>query len=241
MDIIPAIDIMEGKCVRLSKGEYSTRKTYNEDPLEVAKQFEGAGLTRLHLVDLDGAKAGKIINYRVLEKIAKHTQLAIDAGGGIKTDEDLRIVFECGAAMITAGSVAVRQPEIVKQWIRNYGPGKIFLGADVKDGFIAVSGWQEKSVIKLEDFLASWLAEGFKTAICTDISRDGMLQGPSIELYKYILSNFRDLKLVASGGVSSILDLEILASEGLDGVIIGKAIYENQIQLADITKFITQS
>jgi phosphoribosylformimino-5-aminoimidazole carboxamide ribotide isomerase len=241
MDIIPAIDIIDGKCVRLSKGDFSTRKVYNEDPLEVARQFQDAGLARLHLVDLDGAKQGKIVNYAVLEKIASRTMLVIDAGGGIKSDEDVRIVFECGASMITAGSIAIKNPETARQWIKQYGAGKVFLGADVKDNFIAVSGWQEKSETKLDEFLDSWLSEGYQTVICTDISRDGMLQGPATELYKSMLLRFPEMNLIASGGVSKIADLEELSGAGIHATIIGKAIYENRIRLAELTKFLIHS
>jgi phosphoribosylformimino-5-aminoimidazole carboxamide ribotide isomerase len=241
MEIIPAIDIIDGKCVRLSKGDFSTRKVYNEDPLEVARQFQDAGLTRLHLVDLDGAKLGKIVNYQVLERIAARTTLVIDAGGGIKSDDDVRIVFECGASMITAGSVAVKNPDTARRWIKQHGAAKVFLGADVKDNFIAVSGWMEKSTTKLDDFLDSWLGEGFQTVICTDISRDGMLEGPAVELYKSMLLRLPEMKLIASGGVSNMADLDDLSRAGLHAAIIGKAIYENRIRLADLTRFLLQS
>ena len=240
MRIIPAIDIIEGKCVRLTKGDYSTQKTYNENPLEVAKAFEAHGIQYLHLVDLDGAKSKHIVNYKVLETLVGKTQLKIDFGGGLKSDEDLRIAFECGAQQITGGSIAVKQPQVFNQWLNDYGPDKIILGADVKDEWIATNGWTETSSLSLFDFLEGYQAQGAKYTICTDISKDGMLMGPAFDLYQKILGQ-TDLKLIASGGVSSIEDLPRLAALGCEGSILGKAIYENRISLKALEHFIINS
>ena len=238
MDIIPAIDLIEGKCVRLSQGDYDRKTTYNENPLEVAKAFEDHGVRRLHLVDLDGAKAQHIVNHRVLENIATHTSLVIDFGGGLKTDDDLRIAFECGAKMITGGSIAVKSPEIFESWIHQFGAEKIILGADVKNEKIAVTGWTEDTGLSLLPFLKDYTGKGIRKVICTDISKDGMLQGPSTELYKKILTAFPDMYLVASGGVGSVADLEVLDQAGLPAVIFGKALYEGQIALKDLRPFL---
>lgn len=237
MRIIPAIDIIDGKCVRLSKGDYSTQKTYNENPLEVAKAFEDHGIQQLHLVDLDGAKSQHIVNHNVLETLASKTGLSIDFGGGLKSDEDLRIAFESGAKQITGGSIAVKQPELFSQWITRYGADKIILGADVKGEFIATDGWLETSDQSLFDFLAHYSAKGVQYTICTDISKDGMLQGPSFDLYEKILEQ-NDLKLIASGGISHYDELPRLAAMGCEGTIIGKAIYENRISLKQLERFI---
>ncbi len=234
MRIIPAIDIIEGKCVRLSKGDYDTKKIYNEDPLEVAKSFEDAGLNYLHLVDLDGAKAKHIVNWKVLEKLANRTNLNIDFGGGIKSDEDLRIAFESGASQITGGSIAVKEPVLFTSWITKYGSEKIILGADAMDGKIAVSGWQEDTDQEVEAFIADYAEKGIDYVISTDISKDGMLEGPSFELYESILKKLPEIKLIASGGVSSMDDLMQLKEKGLEGAIVGKAIYEGFIQLRDL-------
>ena len=234
MRIIPAIDIIEGKCVRLSKGDYSTKKIYNEDPLEVAQQFEDAGLQYLHLVDLDGAKAKNIVNWKVLEKLATKTYLKIDFGGGIKSDDDLRIAFECGAKQITGGSIAVKEPVKFTSWIMVYGSDKIILGADALDGKIAVSGWQEGSNLEIEAFIQDYLQKGIKYVISTDISKDGMLEGPSFDLYKSICMKMPSINLIASGGVSSIDDLIKLKEQGLEGAIVGKALYEGRIPLMDL-------
>lgn len=236
MRIIPAIDIIEGKCVRLSKGDYSTKKVYNEDPLEVAQQFEDAGLSYLHLVDLDGAKAKHIVNWKVLEKLATKTALNIDFGGGLKSEDDLRVAFESGAQQITGGSIAVKDPVKFTSWITAYGTDKIILGADAMEGKIAISGWQEESDLEIEAFIQDYVGKGIEYVISTDISKDGMLEGPSFELYKSILKKLPDLKLIASGGVSSIDDLIQLKENGLDGAIVGKAIYEGFIQLDDLRK-----
>ena len=239
MDIIPAIDLIDGKCVRLSQGDYDRKTIYNENPLEVAKAFEDHGVRRLHLVDLDGAKAHHIVNHRVLENISTHTSLVIDFGGGLKTDEDLRIAFECGAQMITGGSIAVKSPDVFESWITRFGAEKIILGADVKNEMIAVTGWTEETELSLLPFLEKYRNKGIQKVICTDISKDGMLQGPSTELYKKILTAFPDLYLVASGGVSSVADLEALAEAGLPAVIFGKAIYEGRIALKDLHPFLS--
>ncbi len=238
MRVIPAIDIIDGKCVRLTKGDYSTQKTYNENPLEVAKQFEASGIQYLHLVDLDGAKSNQIINYRVLEEIASKTSLKIDFGGGIKSDKDIEIAFNSGASQITGGSVAVKNPELFKDWLLSYGADKIILGADVNNKKIAISGWQEDSGIELLPFISGYAELGLNTVVCTDIAKDGMLEGTSVELYEEILSNFNDLKLIASGGVTSINELDQLSQKGLDGAIIGKAIYEGRISLKELELFI---
>ncbi|WP_010663276.1 1-(5-phosphoribosyl)-5-[(5-phosphoribosylamino)methylideneamino]imidazole-4-carboxamide isomerase [Marinilabilia salmonicolor] len=236
IELIPAIDIIGGKCVRLSKGDYSTQKTYNEHPLEVARQFEDNGITRLHLVDLDGAKAGHIVNYKVLETIAGKTSLTIDFGGGLKTSEDLRIAFESGAQMVTGGSIAVKNPDEFLQWLTTHGPEKIILGSDAKDRKIATSGWLETSELDLMDFLKEYISKGVTQTICTDISKDGMLEGPSTELYKEILANFPDLYLIASGGVSSMKDIDELEEAGVPAVIFGKAIYEGRIKMEEIER-----
>lgn len=233
MRIIPAIDLIGGKCVRLTQGDYQKKKVYNENPLEVARRFEDAGISFLHLVDLDGARCGKIVNAEVLEKIATHTKLKIDFGGGVKSDEDLRIAFEAGAQQVTAGSVAVDNPELVMEWIRKYGGERIMLGADVIGNRIATHAWQKASEWKLFDFLEAYLAKGVRYTICTDVSKDGMLAGPAIELYSEILSCL-SVHLIASGGVSSIEEVKQLRRIGCEGVIIGKAIYENKITLKEL-------
>lgn len=238
IEIIPAIDIIDAKCVRLSQGDYEQKKVYNENPLEVAKMFEAAGIQRLHLVDLDGAKAQHIVNYKVLESIATHTSLTIDFGGGLKSDEDLRIAFENGAKMITGGSIAVKKPDVFFSWIREYGPRRIILGADVKNEKIAVGGWIETTDMDLVPFVKKFEEKGVNKVICTDISRDGMLQGPSIELYQNVLMQSPGLHLIASGGVSSLEDIARLQDAGVPAVITGKAIYEGRIKLKDLAQFI---
>lgn len=234
IEIIPAIDIIEGKCVRLSQGDYLQKTIYNEDPLEVAQMFEAAGLKHLHLVDLDGAKAHHIVNQKVLERIALKTNLIIDFGGGLKTDEDLKIAFESGASMVTGGSVAVKSPEIFLAWIEKYGSDKIILGADAKDEKIAVSGWQEDTGTDIYSFINNWHTKGIRKIISTDISRDGMLSGPSVVLYKNILKLFPDVFLIASGGVSSMADILELQDADIPAVITGKAIYEGRITMKEI-------
>lgn len=240
MRIIPAIDIIEGKCVRLSKGDYSTKKIYNESPLEVAKQFEGAGIRYLHLVDLDGAKSHHIVNYKVLEQIASQTDLKIDFGGGLKSNDDLRIAFECGASQITGGSIAVKAPDVFQKWITTYGADKIILGADAQDEKIAISGWQEASGKEVIPFIKNYFDKGIKYVICTDISKDGMLEGPSFELYKRILEEVEGVHLIASGGISHFDELPKLAALGCEGTIIGKAIYEHRISLKQLENFILE-
>ena len=238
MRIIPAIDIIDGKCVRLSKGDYNTKKIYNESPLEVAKEFEAHGINYLHLVDLDGAKSKHIVNHKVLELIATKTSLKIDFGGGLKTDEDLKIAFECGASQITGGSIAVKDPDIFKNWLAKFGSDKVILGADANNEKIAVSGWQEESEEELIPFIKNYIKEGIKYVICTDISKDGMLQGPSFELYEKILKNVQNIKLIASGGISTFDELPKLAEIGCEGTIIGKAIYEGRITLKQLEEYI---
>jgi phosphoribosylformimino-5-aminoimidazole carboxamide ribotide isomerase len=238
IEIIPAIDLIDGKCVRLSQGDYSQKTVYNENPLEVAKMFADAGIRRLHLVDLDGAKAHHIVNHKVLETITSKTDLIVDFGGGLKTDDDLRIAFECGASMITGGSIAVKDPNTFSSWISKFGADTIILGADVKDEKIAVGGWIETTDLELLPFINSYVNQGVTKVICTDISKDGMLQGTAVDLYKKILKTFPDLFLIASGGVSSLADIELLVEASVPAVITGKAIYEGKIKLADLTKFI---
>ena len=237
MQIIPAIDIIDGKCVRLTEGDYAQKTIYNENPLEVAKAFEAAGIQRLHLVDLDGAKAGAVKNWKVLESIAVNTKLVIDFGGGIKTDNDVAHVFERGASLATIGSIAVANPTLFLSWVNKYGAEKFFLGADVKDNLIAVNGWMQTSTITIESFLTDYLAHGITNIFCTDVSKDGRLEGPSIKLYQSLIQLFPNLKLVASGGVSSLQDLEALDAIGCAGAIVGKAIYENRISLASLQQF----
>ena len=242
MRIIPAIDIIDGKCVRLTKGDYSTKKIYNENPLEVAKEFEAAGIEYLHVVDLDGAKASQIINYKVLEQIAGKTNLKIDFGGGLKSNKDLEIAFNSGAHQITGGSIAVKNSDIFESWIETYGANKIILGADFypdsSGGKIATNGWQEESTLELIPFIKGYQDKGIQYVICTDISKDGMLQGPSFNMYKEILSETKDIKLIASGGISTFDELPRLAENGCEGVIIGKAIYEHKISLKQLEQYI---
>jgi phosphoribosylformimino-5-aminoimidazole carboxamide ribotide isomerase len=239
IEIIPAIDLIEGKCVRLSQGDYARKTVYNENPLEVALMFEDAGIKRLHLVDLDGAKAQHIVNHKVLELITSRTSLVVDFGGGLKSDDDLRIAFESGASMITGGSIAVKNPELFKTWINRYGSEKIILGADVHNVKIAVSGWTESTNLELIPFIHEYEKSGIKKLICTDISKDGMLQGPSTELYKDIMVKAPDMYLIASGGVSSIQDIDTLMENGIPAVIFGKAIYEGRIKLNELARFIS--
>lgn len=238
MQIIPAIDVIDGKCVRLTQGDYSQKKIYNEHPLEVAKQFEDAGLTRLHLVDLDGAKTGAVKNWKVLETIAGKTSLVIDFGGGITNVKDVQIVFDSGARLATVGSVAVKNEKELVKWLVQFGAGNFLLGADVRNEMIAIHGWQEMADIKIYDFIEKYLGHGVSQVFCTDISKDGKLEGPSIDLYKNIIERFPGLMFIASGGVSSIKDLEMLEKIGCKGAIVGKAIYENRISLTELKSFI---
>ncbi|HEY0680100.1 MAG TPA: 1-(5-phosphoribosyl)-5-[(5-phosphoribosylamino)methylideneamino]imidazole-4-carboxamide isomerase [Chitinophagaceae bacterium] len=237
MEIIPAIDIIEGKCVRLTKGDYSQKKIYNEHPLEVAHQFEDAGLKRLHLVDLDGAKAGSVKNWKVLEAIAGKTSLQIDFGGGVKSEKDVNIIFDCGASWATVGSMAVKKEDEFVSWLQHFGAGKFLLGADVKNEKIAVSGWTETTDILVYDFISRYVENGIQQVFCTDVAKDGLLEGPSIDLYKNIISKFPNLYFIASGGVSSMQDLEELRNIGCRGVIVGKAIYEGRIGLQELSNF----
>jgi len=238
MRIIPAIDIIDGKCVRLSKGDYDTKIIYNENPLEAAKSFEAHGIEYLHLVDLDGAKSSKIVNYKILEQIAIQTTLKIDFGGGLKSDEDLKIAFESGANQITGGSIAVKNRAIFEKWISEYGSDKIILGADAKDEKIAVSGWLEDSDEDLIPFIQDYQSKGIQYVICTDIAKDGMLEGPSFDLYEKILKEAIGVKLIASGGISTFEELPKLAELGCEGTIIGKAIYEGRITLKQLENYI---
>ena len=237
IQIIPAIDLIEGKCVRLTQGDYGQKKIYNENPLEVALQFEDAGLKRLHLVDLDGAKAKKVINWKVLEKIASKTSLHVDFGGGVQSEDDIKIVFESGAKQVTGGSIAVKQPDLFEHWLKTYGGDKIILGADAKNEKIAVSGWEEGTAIWVYDFVEEYVEKGVKYTISTDVAKDGLLQGPSFDLYKNLQDKCPDLNIIASGGIAGIEDVEKLAEMNIYGVIIGKAIYENRISLADLQRF----
>lgn len=237
IQIIPAIDLIEGKCVRLTQGDYGQKKIYNENPLEVAQQFEDAGLKRLHLVDLDGAKAKKVVNWKVLERIASKTSLHVDFGGGVQSDDDLRTVFESGAKQVTGGSIAVKQPDLFEHWLKTYGGEKIILGADAKNEKIAVSGWEEGTAIWVYDFVEEYVEKGVKYTISTDVAKDGLLQGPSFDLYKNLQDKCPDLNIIASGGIAGIGDVEKLAEMNIYGVIIGKAIYENRISLADLQRF----
>lgn len=246
MRIIPAIDIIDGKCVRLSKGDYNTKKIYNENPLEVAKNFEAHGIQHLHVVDLDGAKSKHIVNHKILEQIASKTDLLVDFGGGLKTDQDLHIAFESGASQITGGSIAVKDADRFKSWLKKYGSDKIILGADAHHRKIAISGWLEESDDDVVEFIEAYQKEGVQYVICTDISKDGMLEGPSFTLYQEILKNTQtknnsSIKLIASGGISTFLELPKLAALGCEGTIIGKAIYENRISLKELEKFITDN
>lgn len=237
MEIIPAIDIIDGKCVRLTQGDYEQKKIYNEHPLEVAKQFEDAGLKRLHLVDLDGAKAGAVKNWKVLETLSSKTSLIIDFGGGIKKEDDVKIVFNSGAALATVGSIAVKDENEFVKWLLLFGADKFLLGADVKEEKIAVSGWLEKTDIWIYDFIQKYIEHGVQQIFCTDVSKDGKLEGPSIELYENIINKFPKLHFIASGGVSSLKDLEELKEIGCKGTIVGKAIYENKISLSNLKNF----
>ena len=235
MRIIPAIDIINGKCVRLTKGDYNTKKIYNENPLEIAKEFESNGIQFLHLIDLDGAKSQQIINYKVLEKIVTNTNLKVDFGGGLKSNEDLQIAFDCGANQITGGSIAAKNPNLFLEWLSIYGSEKIILGADCKDRKIATNGWLETSEVDVVDFINDYKIKGISNVICTDIAKDGMLQGTSNQLYTEIIKT-TGINLIASGGVSSIKDLEDLITLGCEGAIVGKAFYEGRISLKELSK-----
>lgn len=238
IEIIPAIDIIEGKCVRLTKGDYDTKKVYNDNPLEVAKMMEANGMRRLHVVDLDGAKSQHIVNYKVIEQIADHTSLVIDFGGGIKTDEDIDIAFGSGASLVTVGSVAVKEPELFGEWLERYSPAKVILGADVKNGLISINGWKEEGNDQLMPFLERYINKGVENVLCTDISKDGMLEGPATELYSDIMKQFPDIHLIASGGVSCIEDIDALDQAGIPAVVFGKALYEGKIKIEELKKYV---
>ena len=240
MDIIPAIDLIDGKCVRLSQGDYNSKKMYNENPLEVAQAFEAHGIEHLHLVDLDGAKAAHIVNHKTLERLATRTRLKIDFGGGLKSDDDVRIAFESGAAQITGGSIAVKNPTVFESWLQRYGTQKIILGADVRDEKVATNGWIETSDKDLFEFVSSYMQKGVQRVICTDISKDGMLAGPSFSLYQKMIEQLPGIDLVASGGISTLEELPKLKTLGCAGVIIGKALYENRIPLKSLEHYILQ-
>jgi len=238
IEVIPAIDIIDGKCVRLSQGDFETKKVYSESPLETARQFEAAGITRLHMVDLDGARQGKLINLASLSEVASNTNLKLDFGGGIKTKEDVLSVLNAGAGMINIGSIAVKQPALVSAWIEEFGSEKILLGADVRDEKIVTQGWQVSTDIGILKFIEDFVRRGIKQIFCTDVAKDGLLEGTSIDLYKKILGKFPGLHLIASGGVTSINEIEALKAIGCAGVIIGKALYEGRIKLGDLKKFL---
>ena len=238
IEIIPAIDVIDGKCVRLSQGDYQTKKIYSESPVDMAKQFEDANIKRLHMVDLDGAKQGKIINLKTLEAVASQTNLKIDFGGGIKTTVDVQSVFNAGATFINIGSIAVKQPDLVEEWISTFGADKIFLGADVKDEAIMINGWQQSANINIINYISAYTNRGINNIFCTDVSKDGLLEGVALDLYKKILNAFPQLSLVASGGVASIKDVEALEMIGCSGVIIGKALYEGRIEMNELKKFL---
>ena len=239
IEIIPAIDIINGKCVRLSQGDFETQKIYRESPVDIAKGFEEAGIKRLHIVDLDGAKKGSIVNIQVLENIASQTSLKIDFGGGIKTTSDAEKIFNAGASIINIGSIAIKQPHIVVEWIEKFGAEKILLGADVKNEKIVINGWQQSTEINIIAYLKDWSSKKMNNIFCTDVSKDGLLQGASIELYKKIIQSIPHIHLTASGGVSSLKDVEELETIGCSGVIIGKALYEGKIKLNELKKFIS--
>jgi phosphoribosylformimino-5-aminoimidazole carboxamide ribotide isomerase len=236
--IIPSIDLFDGKCVRLTQGNFEEKKIYDSDPVAVAKRFAEAGVERLHLVDLDGAKAGKVINHKILEQIATETKLKVDFGGGVKSDEDIQKVFDCGAKQVSAGTIAVQNPKLVLSWIQKYGKDKIILGADVLNGIVRINGWVNPTEIKLFDFITNYQWHGIRYVLCTDIEKDGMMKGSSVELYKSIIKQFPEMRVIASGGVSSIEEIKQLNKIGCYGVVIGKAIYENLISLEDLAKLI---
>ena len=240
MILVPAIDIINGQCVRLTKGDYDTKKVYNESPVEVAKAFEGAGLTHVHVVDLDGARAKHIVNAKVLEQIATQTSLQVDFGGGIKSETDLQTAFDCGASQVTLGSIAVSEPELVVEWLEKFGSEQLILGADAKNRRIATHGWEQDSGLDVIDFIKEYAQKGFKYVLCTDVAKDGMLAGPSLELYYEILEQLPELSLVASGGVTTMDDIYQCAELGCTAAIIGKAIYENKLSLKELERYQTE-
>lgn len=238
IEIIPAIDILEGRCVRLKQGNYRLKKVYEKDPVEAAKEFEDHGIKRLHVVDLDGAKAKRVVNWKAIEKIAEKTSLIMDFGGGIKETKDLKIVYGCGAAMAVIGSIAVENKALFHEWLEEYGSQKLILAADVKDRKIAVSAWNEITDIEIMVFIEDNIKAGVQQVLCTDISKDGMMQGPAVELYQEITGRFPDLKIIASGGISSVNDLNRLQDSGIPAAIIGKALYEGNIKLIELKEFL---
>ncbi|MBQ8736304.1 MAG: 1-(5-phosphoribosyl)-5-[Bacteroidaceae bacterium] len=238
IQIIPAIDIIDGKCVRLTQGDYSRKTVYNEDPVEIAKMFEDHGIKRLHTVDLDGAKSSHVINYKTIERIATATNLTIDFGGGIESNSDIEIAFSSGAKLVTIGSIAVKRPELMIVWISNYGCERLILGADVKNGLISINGWKEEGNDELMPFIEKYIEHGINNVLCTDIARDGMLKGPSTDMYKKIMSSFPTLNLIASGGVSSVEDIYELNNAGIPSVVFGKAVYEGRITMKELSEFV---
>lgn len=240
MILVPAIDIINGQCVRLTKGDYDTKKVYNESPVEVAKAFEGAGLTHVHVVDLDGARAKHIVNAKVLEQIATQTSLQVDFGGGIKSETDLQTAFDCGASQVTLGSIAVSEPELVGEWLEKFGAEQLILGADAKNRRIATHGWEQDSGLDVIDFIKDYAQKGFEYVLCTDVAKDGMLAGPSLELYYEILEQLPELSLIASGGVTTMDDIYQCAELGCTAAIIGKAIYENKLSLKELERYQTE-
>ncbi|SHN27441.1 1-(5-phosphoribosyl)-5-[(5-phosphoribosylamino)methylideneamino] imidazole-4-carboxamide isomerase [Cyclobacterium lianum] len=237
MEIIPAIDLIDGKCVRLTQGDYNQKKEYASDPLQIAKQFEAAGIRRLHLVDLDGAKVKRIVNRDVVERICGETSLRVDFGGGVQSDEDIELAFQLGVSQVTGGSIAVKNPELFAKWLDVYGGDRLILGADARDRKIAISGWQETTGMDLISFIGEYHAKGVKYVICTDVAKDGLLQGPSLELYTEIMEEIPEIRLIASGGVASMHDLQELEKAGVYGAIVGKAFYEGRISLAELSTF----
>ena len=240
MILVPAIDIINGQCVRLTKGDYDTKKVYNESPVEVAKAFEGAGLTHVHVVDLDGARAKHIVNAKVLEQIATQTSLQVDFGGGIKSETDLQTALDCGASQVTLGSIAVSEPELVGEWLEKFGAEQLILGADAKNRRIATHGWEQDSGLDVIDFIKDYTQKGFEYVLCTDVAKDGMLAGPSLELYYEILEQLPELSLIASGGVTTMDDIYQCAELGCTAAIIGKAIYENKLSLKELERYQTE-
>ena len=238
ISIIPAIDLIDGKCVRLEQGDYRLKKVYEEDPLAVALRFQDHGIRRLHVVDLDGARSRRVVNWNTLERIVSKTDLIVDFGGGIKSDSDLRVVFDSGATMAVIGSIAVSDPDLFQSWLFAYGPKKIILAADARDGKIAVSGWTDTTAINQFDFLKEYKAMGVIQVLCTDISKDGMLDGSSVELYKEMVRQFSGLQIIASGGISSVAEIHTLNESGVAGAIIGKALYEGKIRLEELGEFL---
>ena len=241
MEIIPAIDLINGKCVRLTEGDYSRKTEYAQSPLEIAKQYQDHGITRLHLVDLDGAKQGKVVNWQIAEQLALHTDLVIDFGGGVKTAAEVERIIDLGIEYVVVGSVAAKQPEVFADWIVRFGPNRFMLGADVRNEMIMVSGWLEKSSLSLMPFLETQINQGISNVFCTDISKDGKLEGPAVDLYRKIKLAFPAFNLIASGGVSSMDDIHALAKAGCNGVIIGKAIYEGRISIQDLEAYINEN